>query len=83
MCTDRGSRGECWRLRQREAGAVSQDQKCHQMCGYQRVVVRHPHLNRFAALVLLTPAGVALQAWRTKLPRLGAMLAALFGVGMR
>lgn len=36
----------------------------------------------FAAVVLLAPAGVALQAWRTKLPFLSAALAALFGVGI-
>jgi hypothetical protein len=36
----------------------------------------------FAALVLLTPAGIALHAWRTRLLPLYAALAAVLGAGI-
>jgi hypothetical protein len=36
----------------------------------------------FAALVLLTPAGIALQAWRMRVPSGHAALAALVGAGV-
>jgi hypothetical protein len=36
----------------------------------------------FAALVLLTPAGIALQAWRTRVRADYAVLAALVGAGI-
>lgn len=43
-----------------KTGEFSSDRDCHQMCEYQRVVLRHPRLNRALAvnwaLALVLPA---------------------------